>query len=240
MSRLSVITVCYNDLPSLERTVSSVKQLSKHIDFEHIIVDGGSTDGTCEYIESLDQRHLVWISEVDNGIFDAFNKGIELCKGEWVHFLNAGDVFVDIPELGLDAVKPSCNFLCFSVLKRKRKDYVWHPTLNKGYGFVNVAHPGLVVRRSFYLSSEKYLTSLRYVSDSWFIWHHVVPTETVIIPKVLVDMEDGGYSTKLMWQHELEKQKLIYAARAPLHFKLITSVKYISFAFVRLLRERFL
>lgn len=238
MSKLSVVTVCYNDYTSLVRTITSIQKLSNYIDLEHVVVDGGSTDGTYDYLRNLDQNRLVWISEADNGIFDAFNKGISLCRGEWVHFLNAGDVFTEITDLSLDSVTASCNFLCFSVLKRKKIDYIWQPKLMKGFGFVNVAHPGLVVRRSFYLSSEKYLTSLKYVSDSWFIWHHVVPEAAVIVPKVLVDMEDGGYSTKLVLQHELEKQKLIFSTRGSLTLKVITALKYLFFAVLRFTRVK--
>ena len=90
--KLSIVTVVYNDLKALIKTVNSVVQL-EFDDLEYLIVDGGSTDGTQEYIQSLSLPYLKWISEDDRGIFDAFNKGIKLATGAWVHLLNAGDVY---------------------------------------------------------------------------------------------------------------------------------------------------
>ena len=90
--KFSIITVVYNAKEVLEKTVQSI-QHQTYKDFEHIIVDGGSTDGTLEYIESLKFDNLKFISEKDNGIYDAMNKGIRLSSGEYLLFLNAGDNF---------------------------------------------------------------------------------------------------------------------------------------------------
>ena len=60
---------------------------------EYILIDGGSTDGTVEVIQKHQHARLVWVSEPDKGIYDAMNKGIRLAKGEWINFMNAGDVF---------------------------------------------------------------------------------------------------------------------------------------------------
>lgn len=88
--RVSIVTVCFNCLESLKKTVLSVRQQS-FSDFEYVIVDGGSTDGTPQYLASLDNCR--WISERDNGIYDAMNKAVSLSHGDYVIFMNAGDVF---------------------------------------------------------------------------------------------------------------------------------------------------
>lgn len=119
--KLSIITITYNNIQGLRRTIQSV-QSQTFRDFEHIIVDGGSTDGSveiiCQYADELAKRqennqtnaqsltpytishtssvHTVrWISESDNGIYDAQNKGILMALGEYCYFLNAGDIFCD-------------------------------------------------------------------------------------------------------------------------------------------------
>ena len=87
---LSVITVVYNNVKDIERTVRSVtEQTYKHI--EYIVVDGGSTDGTLEIIHQYKEKITRLISEQDNGIYDAMNKGLAMASGDYVLFMNSGD-----------------------------------------------------------------------------------------------------------------------------------------------------
>lgn len=89
---ISVITVCYNSEHAIEKTIISVTgQVYEPI--EYIIIDGGSTDGTNEIIQKYQDQIDVWISEKDEGIYDAMNKAIGLAKGKWINFMNAGDTF---------------------------------------------------------------------------------------------------------------------------------------------------
>ena len=92
INKFSIITVVYNAKEELKKTVESI-QNQTYKNFEHIIIDGASTDGTFEYIKSLEFNNMRYISEKDNGIYDAMNKGIDVSKGEYLLFLNAGDKF---------------------------------------------------------------------------------------------------------------------------------------------------
>lgn len=95
---VTIITVVLNEKYGLEKTIQSViNQTCKNI--EHIIIDGGSTDGTLDVIKKYQHVIHAWISEPDKGIYDAMNKGIRLANGEWVNFMNAGDVFYDSDTL---------------------------------------------------------------------------------------------------------------------------------------------
>lgn len=93
MIKLSIITVVYNACNDLIKTIDSIKS-QKNKDFEYIVIDGKSTDGTVDIIK---KENIInkYISEKDNGIYDAMNKGIKLASGEMILFLNAGDVLYD-------------------------------------------------------------------------------------------------------------------------------------------------
>lgn len=88
--KLSVITINYNNLEGLSKTCESVISQSDN-EFEWIVIDGGSTDGSKEYIEALKRKPDYWCSESDNGIYAAMNKGIGKTHGDYLLFLNSGD-----------------------------------------------------------------------------------------------------------------------------------------------------
>lgn len=92
MPVLSIITINYNNLEGLKKTVESVLHQTWK-EFEYIIIDGGSHDGSATYIESQTDKIEYWISEPDKGIYNAMNKAIKVAKGEYLLFLNSGDHF---------------------------------------------------------------------------------------------------------------------------------------------------
>lgn len=106
--KITVVTVCFNAAESIEDTILSVvDQLYDNV--EYIVIDGSSTDGTVDIIkkyaeggsEASKHRHRItkWISEPDEGIYDAMNKGIALSTGDYINFMNAGDTFADVDIL---------------------------------------------------------------------------------------------------------------------------------------------
>lgn len=90
--KLSIITINYNNKAGLQKTIDSVIcQTFK--DYEWIVIDGGSTDGSKELIEQYQQHFAYWCSEPDKGVYNAMNKGIAKAKGEYLNFMNSGDAF---------------------------------------------------------------------------------------------------------------------------------------------------
>lgn len=87
---ISIITITYNAEETLERTILSIIA-QNYPAIEYIIIDGASTDGTCEIIRRYNQHITFWMSEPDNGLYDAMNKGLGKASGEYVWFINAGD-----------------------------------------------------------------------------------------------------------------------------------------------------
>lgn len=94
--KLSVVTVCWNDLENVQLTVESLAKQTKHDGWEHVLVDGASSDGTVDWYQSaeLSFPHRV-VSEPDKGIFDAMNKSLDIVVGDYVVFMNAGDRYAD-------------------------------------------------------------------------------------------------------------------------------------------------
>lgn len=92
--KLSIITINFNDKKGLEKTIKSVTSQSFN-DMEYIVIDGGSTDGSCEVIKEHVSNIDHWVSESDNGIFNAMNKGLDRSSGEYCLFLNSGDYLLD-------------------------------------------------------------------------------------------------------------------------------------------------
>ncbi len=91
---ITVITVVKNDARALEKTLASITEQT-YDNIEFIVIDGASTDATPDLIRSQEDRIDYWISEPDNGIYDAMNKGIDLARGDWIDFMNAGDHFYE-------------------------------------------------------------------------------------------------------------------------------------------------
>jgi len=106
---LSIVTINFNNKSGLEKTLNSVLSQTS-TDFEHIIVDGGSTDGSAEVIKGYAETALYkvkWVSEPDNGIYNAMNKGIGMATGDYIQILNSGDMLAapDVTERMISEVQ---------------------------------------------------------------------------------------------------------------------------------------
>lgn len=96
--KLSVITINYNNAEGLAKTMDSVFR-QRFSDFEYIVIDGGSTDGSKDLIVNNQDKIAYWCSEKDSGIYNAMNKGIREASGEYLLFLNSGDFLHDFAVL---------------------------------------------------------------------------------------------------------------------------------------------
>lgn len=90
--KISIVTVVFNDVNNIECTIKSVAN-QKYKNIEYIVIDGGSDDGTIDVIKIYKEKINFFLSEKDEGIYDAMNKAIDIAKGDWIYFLNSGDLF---------------------------------------------------------------------------------------------------------------------------------------------------
>lgn len=97
--KISIITINYNDLDGLYATLCSIAAQTSD-DYELIVVDGQSSDGSTKVLEDFDDLVDLWVSEPDGGIYDAMNKGVQLARGDYINFMNSGDNFFDRSVIG--------------------------------------------------------------------------------------------------------------------------------------------
>ena len=165
LPKISVVTVCYNAVKDIEGTIKSVIN-QNYTNIEYIVIDGGSTDETIDIINKYRHKIDYFVSEPDNGIYDAMNKGINLATGEFLVFMNAGDFFYDKTTLtkvikylknnpSTDVLYGNCGFTT--------EDTIQHPSpfwkREKGYQGVGFCHQATYVRVSIL---KKYPFNLKY------------------------------------------------------------------------------
>jgi glycosyltransferase involved in cell wall biosynthesis len=178
---LSIITVNKNNASGLDKTIQSVISQS-YTDFEFIIVDGNSTDGSVEVIKKNDAQINYWVSEPDTGIYNAMNKGIRKAQGEFCLFLNSGDWL-----FGSDSLEKS-----FSIIKNLgNADFYFGNCLNSDHFFYKMPnqisidnlyfqegpnHQNTFIKRSLFYDHGFYNENYPTVSDSIFFvkefWHY--------------------------------------------------------------------
>ena len=124
--KLSIITINYNNKAGLQRTIDSVICQTWH-DFEWIVIDGGSTDGSKQLIEQYQSHFAYWCSEPDNGVYHAMNKGITHAKGEYLLFLNSGDALYDDNVLQkVDDVHSSADIISGQAVRMDTNELLRH------------------------------------------------------------------------------------------------------------------
>ena len=175
MPKLSIITINYNNLEGLQRTVESVVNQTWQ-EFEYIVIDGGSTDGSAAYLESQATHFDYWVSEPDAGIYNAMNKGIQKATGEYLLFLNSGDHLLNNEALQKVIIEV-CNydlvFFDIQIVHQGGTSILENPaTFSFDYLHNNLpCHQSLFVKKTAFDMVGFYDENLKIVSDwKWFIY----------------------------------------------------------------------
>lgn len=168
--KITVVTVCFNSVNNIEKTILSVVNQT-YSNVEYIIIDGGSNDGTVEIIKKYSSKISTWISEPDGGVYFGMNKGIAMAKGEWINFMNAGDLFAssDVLKKCFEdrAYNDDVAMLCGDTICAFPWAYYLKLGKNKS-GKINFCHQSVFTRTSL-LKKNPYDTSYRIIADN--VWY---------------------------------------------------------------------
>jgi glycosyltransferase involved in cell wall biosynthesis len=151
--KVTVITVCFNAMSSIASTIKSVAEQSYFNQIEYLVIDGNSNDGTIAFLNSQLSVIDKLISEPDKGIYDAMNKGILNASGDWIIFLNAGDIFFN--EKILENIFPYLSDADVVYGKTLVYDNVHQEKLNRGYPLsmdwkvIPYCHQSVLIKRTF-------------------------------------------------------------------------------------------
>ncbi|MEM6781503.1 MAG: glycosyltransferase family 2 protein [Pseudomonadota bacterium] len=190
-----IITITKNNLDGLQRTAKSI-QLQTIQDFEWIVIDAASTDGTTDFLKT---SQADWTSEPDHGLYDAMNKGLEKASGTYIIFMNAGDTFadVDILELITDQLETNPDFLYGDALESNENgDVRYKPArpYTKSVRGMFTHHQSMIYKREA-VGDLRYDTQYKLAADYDFTMRFLKKAERITYcPFPICIFESGGVS----------------------------------------------
>jgi len=202
---LSIVTINLNQREKLEETLDEIDRLNTS-EFEHVIIDGGSVDGSRELLEGRSGRNRRFISEKDSGIAEAMNKGVAHSNGAWIIFLHAGDRFSS-PEscselMGIISSSDNYDGLLFDTeVVSRRHSFI--RSVRTPSGFLRklpYCHQGSVWKRHSFSLVGEYSERYRICMD--FDWHlraSKIPLRLKIVHSVITVMDGDGVSSRKDW-----------------------------------------
>lgn len=210
--KYSIITVNFNNREGLRNTIESVINQTLH-DYEFIVIDGGSTDGSADVLKEYDEHITYWVSEKDTGIYNAMNKGIAKATGDYLNFMNSGDCFYSIDVLErVSNYQYDADFIV-------GKDFHYNQELQRGHASIQpprttmihffmatLDHQSTFIKRELFNNSP-YDETHRLVSDWIFFTEKIVKEgkRVQFIPDIICRREEGGLSEQ---QHERNRKEI--------------------------------
>lgn len=219
--KITIITVCYNSAATIRETIESVLS-QDYTNIEYVVIDGGSTDGTLDIINSYSDKISIIISEPDQGMYDAMNKGVLNSKGDVIGILNSDDIFYSNATISkiatcflsnniIDAVFTGVGFSKSSemtdspqrlILSKNFKSWMlrlgWMPP-----------HPGMFLKRQVYKMAGGYKLTFKIAADYEFMVRIILKNKISYLATdfITVIMRIGGISTRgLKSTHVISKE----------------------------------
>lgn len=221
----SISTPCWNAVSTIERTIKSILE-QEYKNYEYIIVDGGSTDGTLDIIkkyEPLFEGRMCWKSEPDKGLYDAFNKGVQRSVGVYCWNVNADDYiepgalkklagFIEnqnwdiLPVIsgGLNFVSQSGQIISTNMPTKIRLEHAFKND------YIGVPHPATLVPKEMYERHGAFDIYYKIIGDAdWFHRVYAAGENFEIINAIITNMSDGGVSNLFIYKRSL-RDRLYY------------------------------
>lgn len=200
--KLSIITVNLNNRDGLQKTIDSVVSQTFR-DFEWIVIDGGSTDGSKELIEQYADHFAYWVSEPDKGVYNAMNKGIRVARGEYINFMNSGDCFAFASILSeIFSVPRDADVLYGNMARKSIEGELNNPEMMKprlkwyDFYFSTINHQSSFTKVKLFEKDGCFDESYKILAD----WHFFAKEIAInrcsyeFIPSIVSVYEGGGIS----------------------------------------------
>ena len=219
--KVSIITVCYNSAETIENAINSVLSQT-YQNIEYIIIDGGSDDGTLDLLAKYGSKLSKIISERDNGIYDAMNKGISLAAGDIIGILNSDDCYsdIDIINIIVDEFKHNDKDMLFADLMFVNKDNrilryysAKRFSPNKLKFGIMPPHPTLFVKKNIYDKYGLYRLDFKIAADYEIFVRFLLVNRLsyIYLDKYIIKMLVGGLSTSSLESKKIINQETIKA-----------------------------
>lgn len=238
--KLSIITVVRNDFNGLQNTYASIRE-SLGEEIEWIVVDGKSTDGSVEFLESLDCDFLHWISEKDKNMYEAMNKGIRLARGEYLQFLNAGDILTKSLKGVFLNSKNTADLIFYNISKYDEENNKINWELPYNFldhlpKYPSIPHQSTFIKKTVFEKVGLYSEEIKYLGDYEFFcrvynYKGWKPTNEYRLDINLVSFICNGvtfnYKLSLKLMKECEAIQKQYYGKTDLKTKSMYIAKYI-------------
>jgi glycosyltransferase involved in cell wall biosynthesis len=218
--RVSIVTAVFNAQDCITECLESVL-CQDYPNIEHIILDGGSTDATVGILRKYEDRINVWISEPDSGIYDAWNKGLKLARGEWIAFLGADDKYLPgaiSAYMNLASQFPAAEFLSSQALLDHPSGHA--PTFGGPWEWprfsraMTTIHVGTMQRRTLFERYGSFDSSYRSAADYEFLLRAGDGLRAAFMPTTTVVMRAGGASDSTAGLYETRDVKVQRGVRS--------------------------
>lgn len=223
--KFSIITVVYNNVSTIDFAINSVLS-QDYPNFEYVIIDGQSDDGTVEKIKPYQDRIAQFISEPDQGIYDAMNKGLKLATGDVIGILNSDDFFADntiLTQVAQAFQNPSVDLVFGDIvfvqpenlnkITRYYSSANFHPD-KFAWGWMP-AHPSCFLRRKIYEKYGYFKTDYQIAADYELLTRFMAKYKIIYqyLPMVFVKMRTGGVSSRNLKSNWILNQEIVRACR---------------------------
>lgn len=199
--KISVVTVCYNAVNDIEKTILSVINQT-YPNIEYLIIDGGSTDGTMDVVNKYKDKIDVIVSEPDKGIYDAMNKGIDRATGEWINFMNAGDCFANIyvfEDIFKHEISSEISLIYSDLFRLNALGVYEQLCMSCSENKRQLVHQSVIYKKELHNRFGYYVVTPRIIVSDYLFFLQIPLGKMMKVETIIAKYEGGGISEQGSW-----------------------------------------